>query len=79
LSDKIAAISAALRDQRFRAAFVVIPNSQPAAAYVPEKLQIVPVADLGRPLREITDETPAGPGGEPNAQEASHDPALPGG
>jgi hypothetical protein len=53
LSDKVAAISAALPDERLLAAFLVIPNTQPAAAYVPEKLAIVPVGDLERKLREI--------------------------
>jgi len=53
LSDRVTAMSAALRDHAFLAAFVVVPNTRVAAAYVPENLAIVPVGDLERRLREI--------------------------
>lgn len=67
LYDKVAAVSAALPDQNFRRAFLVIPNTKATAAYVPENLSIVPVGDLERKLRKIAEENQAGPGGEPNA------------
>lgn len=52
LSDKVAAVSAALRNQKSLAAFLVIPNTR-AVTYVPENLDIVPIGDLERRLREI--------------------------
>lgn len=63
LNERVAEFVRAIQDHNFLAAFVVVPNNKAAAAYVPENVQIVPIGDLERKLREQE----AGPGGEPNA------------
>jgi hypothetical protein len=55
LSAKATDFTRALQDHHFLAAFLVIPNHKAAAAYVPEKVQIVPVGDLERKLREVAE------------------------
>jgi hypothetical protein len=53
LSNIVASVGEALQDQKnLLAAFLVVPNVK-FSAYVPENLQVVPVGDLERQLREI--------------------------
>ena len=53
LSEIVAAVTNALRDQKFLAAFLVVPSTKSAAAYGPENVDIIPIGDLERRLREI--------------------------
>jgi hypothetical protein len=52
LANRLAAISGALQVAEFSAAFVVMPNV-PFTTYLPENVDVVPIGDLERRLREL--------------------------
>jgi hypothetical protein len=52
LANRLAAIDGALKDAEFSAAFVVMPNV-PFTTYLPENVDVVPIGDLERRLREL--------------------------
>jgi hypothetical protein len=52
LANRLAEISGALQDAEFSAAFVVMPNV-PFTTYLPENVDVVPIGDLERRLREL--------------------------